>query len=148
MLELIPCITSSAVTAIVTSVILRRHYHSKIAKIKLSYREEIAELRKRNIEEVKKVRQLHQKVKDVTSRYESRIGVLEREREKLKSSFEERIQLIKKEYGKDKIIGERIVCECRRVSGPTLIPRGKHRVQRYTMVGYPAMAVVEKEWRR
>jgi len=54
--------------------------------------------------------------------------------------------LIGKEVG-DKIIGEQILCECRKIKGPVLIHKGAHRAQRYVLYGLPAEAIVEKKWR-
>lgn len=54
--------------------------------------------------------------------------------------------MIEKEVG-DKLIGERILCECRKIKGPVLIHKGAHRVQRYVLYGYPAEAVITRKWR-
>ena len=47
----------------------------------------------------------------------------------------------------DKIIGEQIVCECRKIEGPVLVHRGAHRAQRYSLHGLPAQAWITKKWR-
>ena len=54
--------------------------------------------------------------------------------------------MIGKEIG-DKIIGEQIVCECRRMKGPVLVHKGAHRAQRYVVYGLPAEAVITKKWK-
>lgn len=54
--------------------------------------------------------------------------------------------MIGKEIG-DKIIGEQIICECRKIRGPVLIHKGVHRAQRYVLYGFPAEAVITKKWR-
>jgi len=54
--------------------------------------------------------------------------------------------LIGKEVG-DKIVGEQILCECRKMRGPVLIHKGAHRVQRYVLYGLPAEAIIAKKWR-
>lgn len=54
--------------------------------------------------------------------------------------------MIGKKIG-DKIVGERIVCECRKIKGPVLIHKGVHRAQRYVLYGFPAQAWVTKRWR-
>jgi len=54
--------------------------------------------------------------------------------------------LIGKEIG-DKIVGEQIICECRKIRGPVLIHKGAHRAQRYVLYGFPAEAVITKKWR-
>jgi len=54
--------------------------------------------------------------------------------------------LIGKEIG-DKLIGERIVCECRKIRGPVLIHKGAHRAQRYVLYGLPAEVIITKKWR-
>jgi len=54
--------------------------------------------------------------------------------------------LIRKEIG-DKIIGEQIICECRKIRGPVLIHKDAHRAQRYVLYGFPAEAVITKKWR-
>ena len=54
--------------------------------------------------------------------------------------------MIGKEVG-DKLVGEQIVCECRKIKGPVLIHKGAHRAQRYALYGLPAEAVITKKWR-
>lgn len=54
--------------------------------------------------------------------------------------------MIGKEVG-DKLIGEQIVCECRRLRGPVLIHKGAHRAQRFVLYGLPAEAIIAKTWR-
>lgn len=54
--------------------------------------------------------------------------------------------MIRKEIG-DKIIGEQIICECRKIRGPVLIHKDAHRAQRYVLYGFPAEAVITKKWR-
>lgn len=54
--------------------------------------------------------------------------------------------MIRKEIS-DKIIGEQIICECRKIRGPVLIHKGAHRAQRYVLYGFPAEAVITKKWR-
>ena len=54
--------------------------------------------------------------------------------------------MIGKELG-DKLVAERIVCECRRLKGPVLIHKGAHRAQRYTVSGFPTEATIIKTWR-
>jgi len=54
--------------------------------------------------------------------------------------------LIGKEIG-DKLIGEQIFCECRKIKGPVLIHKGAHRAQRYVLYGLPAEATITKKWR-
>jgi len=54
--------------------------------------------------------------------------------------------LIGKEIG-DKLIGEQIFCECRKIKGPVLIHKGAHRAQRYVLYGLPAEAMITKKWR-
>jgi len=54
--------------------------------------------------------------------------------------------MICKDFG-DKIIGEQIVCECRKIKGPVLIHRGAHRAQRYAFHGRPTQAWITKKWR-
>jgi len=54
--------------------------------------------------------------------------------------------MICKDIG-DKIIGEQIVCECRKIKGPVLIHRGAHRAQRYALYGIPTQAWITKKWR-
>jgi hypothetical protein len=51
-----------------------------------------------------------------------------------------------KEVG-DKLIGEQILCECRKIKGPVLIHRGAHRAQRYVLQGFPAKVIITKKWR-
>jgi len=51
-----------------------------------------------------------------------------------------------KEVG-DKIVGEQILCECRKMKGPVLIHKGAHRAQRYVLYGFPAEAIIAKKWR-
>ena len=47
----------------------------------------------------------------------------------------------------DKLIGEQILCECRKIKGPVLIHKGAHRAQRYVLHGLPAEAMITKKWR-
>jgi len=54
--------------------------------------------------------------------------------------------MIVKDVG-DKLIGEQIVCECRRMKGPVLIHKAGHRAQRYALYGLPTEAVITKKWR-
>ena len=54
--------------------------------------------------------------------------------------------MIGKEEG-DKLVAERILCECRRIKGPVLIHKGGHRAQRYILIGLPAEATIIKTWR-
>jgi len=55
---------------------------------------------------------------------------------------------MKWENAGDLICGERIICEARIVSKPTLIHRtGKHRVQRLKLTGNPAVCWIEKQIR-
>ena len=54
--------------------------------------------------------------------------------------------MISKEVG-DQLIGEQIVCECRKMKGPVLVHKGAHRAQRYALYGLPAEAVITKKWR-
>ncbi len=54
--------------------------------------------------------------------------------------------MIGKEVG-DRLIGEQILCECRKMKGPVLIHKGAHRAQRYALCGLPAEAVMTKKWR-
>jgi len=54
--------------------------------------------------------------------------------------------MIGKEVG-DRLIGEQILCECRKMKGPVLIHKGVHRAQRYALCGLPAEAVITKKWR-
>lgn len=54
--------------------------------------------------------------------------------------------MIGKEIG-DKLIGEQIICECRKLKGPVFIHKGAHRAQRYVLHGLPALAVISKKWR-
>jgi hypothetical protein len=54
--------------------------------------------------------------------------------------------LIGKEVG-DKIVGEQILCECRKMKGPVLIHKGAHRAQRYVLFGLPTEAIIAKKWR-
>jgi len=54
--------------------------------------------------------------------------------------------VIGKEIG-DRLIGEQIICECRKMKGPVLIHKGAHRAQRYVFYGPPAEAVITKKWR-
>ena len=51
-----------------------------------------------------------------------------------------------KEVG-DGLLGEQIICECRKLKGPVLIHKGAHRAQRYVFYGLPAEAVSTKKWR-
>lgn len=52
---------------------------------------------------------------------------------------------MKGEDAGDLICGERIICEARIVSKPTLIHRtGKHRAQRLKLTGNPAVCWIEK----
>jgi len=51
-----------------------------------------------------------------------------------------------KEVG-DKLVGEQILCECRKIRGPVLIHKGVHRTQRYVLYGLPADAMIIKKWR-
>jgi hypothetical protein len=52
---------------------------------------------------------------------------------------------MKGENAGDLISGERIICETRIVSKPTLIHRtGKHRAQRLKLTGNPAVCWIEK----
>ena len=54
--------------------------------------------------------------------------------------------MIGKEIG-DKLIGEQILCECRKIKGLVLIHKGAHRAQRYVLYGLPAEAMITKKWR-
>ena len=54
--------------------------------------------------------------------------------------------MIGKDVG-DKLVAEQIVCECRKLKGPVLIHKGKHRAQRYVLYGFPAEAIVTRTWR-
>lgn len=54
--------------------------------------------------------------------------------------------MIGKEVG-DKIVGEQILCECRKMKGPVLIHKGAHRAQRYVLFGLPTEAIIAKKWR-
>ena len=54
--------------------------------------------------------------------------------------------MIGKEIG-DKLIGEQILCECRRIKGPVLIHKGTHRAQRYVFYGIPVEVIITKKWR-
>jgi hypothetical protein len=54
--------------------------------------------------------------------------------------------LIGKEV-EDKLIGEQVICECRKIKGPVLIHKGAHRAQRYVLYGLPAEAIITKKWR-
>jgi len=54
--------------------------------------------------------------------------------------------LIGKEIG-DKLVGEQILCECRKIKGPVLIHTGDHRAQRYVLYGLPAEVMITKKWR-
>lgn len=54
--------------------------------------------------------------------------------------------MIGKEVG-DTLVGEQIVCECRRLRGPVLIYKGAHRAQRFVLYGLPAEAMIAKTWR-
>ena len=54
--------------------------------------------------------------------------------------------MIGKEIG-DKLIGEQILCECRKIKGPVLIHKGAHRAQRYVLYGIPAEVIITKKWR-
>jgi len=46
----------------------------------------------------------------------------------------------------DKIIGEQIVYERRRIKGSVLIRRGAYRAQRYALYGLPAQAWIVRKW--
>lgn len=54
--------------------------------------------------------------------------------------------MIGRELG-DKLTGEQILCECRKIRGPVLIHKGAHRAQRYVIYGAPAEATIVKKWR-
>jgi hypothetical protein len=54
--------------------------------------------------------------------------------------------MISKDVG-DKLVAEQIVCECRKLKGPVLIYKGKHRAQRYVFYGLPAEAIITRTWR-
>lgn len=55
--------------------------------------------------------------------------------------------MIRREEG-DKLIGEQIVVECRRIRGPVLIHKtGGHRAQRIVAYGFPAEAWIIRKWR-
>ena len=54
--------------------------------------------------------------------------------------------MIGKDVG-DKLVAEHIVCECRKLKGPVLIHKGKHRAQRYVLYGLPAVAIITRTWR-
>jgi hypothetical protein len=54
--------------------------------------------------------------------------------------------MIGKELG-DKLVAERILCECRKLKGPVLIHKGAHRAQRYILSGLPAETTIIKTWR-
>ena len=54
--------------------------------------------------------------------------------------------MICKDVG-DKLVAEQIVCECRKLKGPVLIHKGKHRAQRYVLYGLPAEAIITRTWR-
>ena len=54
--------------------------------------------------------------------------------------------MIGKDVG-DKLVAEHIVCECRKLKGPVLIHKGKHRAQRYVLYGLPAEAIITRTWR-
>jgi hypothetical protein len=47
----------------------------------------------------------------------------------------------------DKLIGEQIVFECRRMREPVLIHKGGHGAQLYALYGSPTEAVITKKWR-
>ena len=54
--------------------------------------------------------------------------------------------MIGKDVG-DELVAEQIVCECRKLKGPVLIHKGKHRAQRYVLYGLPAKAIITRTWR-
>jgi hypothetical protein len=54
--------------------------------------------------------------------------------------------MIGKDVG-DELAAEQIVCECRKLKGPVLIHKGKHRAQRYVLHGLPAEAIITRTWR-
>ena len=54
--------------------------------------------------------------------------------------------MIGKDVG-DKLLGEQILCECRKIKGPVLIHKGAHRAHRYVFYGLPAEAIITKKWR-
>jgi len=54
--------------------------------------------------------------------------------------------MIGKDVG-DELVAEKIVCECRKLKGPVLIHKGKHRAQRYVLYGLPAEAIITRTWR-
>jgi hypothetical protein len=55
--------------------------------------------------------------------------------------------LIGREEG-DKLVGEQIVVECRRIRGPVLIHKtGTHRAERIVAYGFPAEAWLTRKWR-
>jgi hypothetical protein len=46
-----------------------------------------------------------------------------------------------------KIEGEKLICLFRKMMGPYVIPgTGRHRQQRITVWGLPAVCIVEKPW--
>ncbi|MBO3833060.1 MAG: hypothetical protein FGF51_06700 [Candidatus Brockarchaeota archaeon] len=48
----------------------------------------------------------------------------------------------------DKLVGEQIVVEYRRIRGPVLIHKtGAHRAQRIVAYGFPAEAWITRKWR-
>jgi hypothetical protein len=54
--------------------------------------------------------------------------------------------MIGKDVG-DELVAEQIVCECRKLKGPVLIHKGKHRAERYVLYGLPAEAIITRTWR-
>lgn len=48
----------------------------------------------------------------------------------------------------NRLEGERILCIFRKIIGPFVIAgKGKHRSQRATIWGLPAICIVEREWK-
>ena len=49
---------------------------------------------------------------------------------------------------KEQVVGEKILCVFRKISGPyTTAGTGAHRSQRAMIWGLPAVCIVKKEWR-
>ena len=49
----------------------------------------------------------------------------------------------------DAVKGERLICQFRKESKAVLVPlTSGHRGTRRVLIGYPAIAIVDKEWQR
>lgn len=146
-------IVSPIVAALAAWYVQKARYDLKIKKLKAKHDSEIRRLRSALDLEISKIfttveQRIGELVDDfrkegarIREEYGARLEKMEEERRLL-------ADLLKETFGKEKVVGERLVCICRKAIGPRVIsPRGAHRAQCYIIEGYPAIAYVEKGWR-